>query len=357
MSQGYRLNGGHVGFKNNWSSTKQGVWDIKSPYVNSNLALPTQPSSVYFTPSRALSSSASSSAHTNGPSVSEGRAWLGGTSNGGQNLDWVGDDEYYSMPETGYQKVMIFSAGSYRLTARGAGAGRTDTTFRGRGVTVQATFTLSQLDYLLIAVGQGVPDFTGDHCNGGAGATWIAHGGVVSSALMLLVGSGAGGDTSDGATSTQPNTTLNVTVTNVGGVSGSATTPVNGSGVSVGSGGNSASQPNSGGYLSAGTNNSGTGGGGFRAGNLVGGSRSNSTAGYGGFGGGSGGFDERGNAGGGFTGAYGVDNTADTGHGASFIRDTGTSTSIALNAASTTYQASDYTGTDQYQGWARVEKL
>jgi hypothetical protein len=356
MSQGYRFNGGHIGGPNNWSATKEGIWDVKSPYVNLNLALPSY-NDIYLAVSKSLSSSASSSAHTTGPSLADGRAWLGGTSNGGQNLDWVGTDAYYSMPEVGYQKIQIFSTGSYRLTARGAGAGKTDANYRGRGVTVQATFSLTQLDYLLIAVGQGVPDFTGDHCNGGAGATWIAHGAEISSALMLLVGNGAGGDTSDGTTSTQPNTTLNVTVTNVGGVSGSSTTPVVPTGAAIGFGGNDVNQPNSGGYLSAGTNNSGTGGGGFRAGALVGGTRSNSTAGYGGFGGGSGGFDERGSAGGGFTGAKGVDNTADTGHGSSFIRGTGTSTSIALNATSATYQNADYTSTDQFQGWARIEKL
>ena len=39
MSQGYRLNGGVVGFLHNWTSTKTGVWDVKSPYLNNNLGL------------------------------------------------------------------------------------------------------------------------------------------------------------------------------------------------------------------------------------------------------------------------------------------------------------------------------
>ena len=35
MSQGYRFNGGVLGDKNLWSSTQKGVWDVKSPYINS----------------------------------------------------------------------------------------------------------------------------------------------------------------------------------------------------------------------------------------------------------------------------------------------------------------------------------
>ena len=37
MSQGYRLNGGVIGFKHLWASDKTGVWDIKSPFVNNNI--------------------------------------------------------------------------------------------------------------------------------------------------------------------------------------------------------------------------------------------------------------------------------------------------------------------------------
>ena len=37
MSQGYRLNGGVIGFKHLWESDKTGVWDIKSPFVNNNI--------------------------------------------------------------------------------------------------------------------------------------------------------------------------------------------------------------------------------------------------------------------------------------------------------------------------------
>ena len=36
MSQGYRLNGGVIGFTNSWESDKPGVWDVKAPYLNLN---------------------------------------------------------------------------------------------------------------------------------------------------------------------------------------------------------------------------------------------------------------------------------------------------------------------------------
>ena len=165
---------------------------------------------------------------------------------------------------------------------------------------------------------------------------------------MLLVGNGAGGDTSDGGTKGQPNTSLNRNVSNVGGVTGLETTPINSS-ASTGYGGSS-----SGGYLGSGTG--GYPGGGFRSGNLVGGTRSNSTAGYGGFGGGSGGIDESGSAGGGFTGANGQDNTNITGHGSSFIRNTGTNQQCYLNNSTTTWQSSSYHSFTQYQGIVYIVK-
>ena len=88
---------------------------------------------------------------------------------------------------------------------------------------------------------------------------------------------------------------------------------------------------------------------------LQGGTRSNGTAGYGGFGGGSGGFDEFGSAGGGFTGAHGSDNSVYTGHGSSYVNDTRESTpTVELASSTTTYQNSDYTSENQYQGWVKI---
>ena len=89
---------------------------------------------------------------------------------------------------------------------------------------------------------------------------------------------------------------------------------------------------------------------------MKGGIRSNSTAGNGGFGGGSGGEDESGSAGGGFTGAHGTDNSNVTGHGSSFVNDNNQgNVSVALAQATTTFQNTDYTSEDQYQGWVKIE--
>ena len=121
------------------------------------------------------------------------------------------------------------------------------------------------------------------------------------------------------------------------------------------------SQPNSGGWLSSGGP---VGAQGFRQG-LQGGARSNSTAGAGGFGGGSGGKDEYGSGGGGFTGAYGKDDTSQTGHGSSFVNDNNEgNVSVALAPYDyvneytilTPYiDPHDYTSDNQYQGWVKIE--
>ena len=314
---------------------------------------------AYFTVARALTNSYSSTDHMYGPTQTQVLNWMTGSSNGSSNYTWA--DVYVDVPTQGYQRWTVPKTGTYRIKARGAHAGYTDSPYDYmRGVTVQADFDLSASDKLLIAVGQGVPNYSGEHCNGGAGASWVALGDTIATALMLLVGNGAGGDTSDGSTKGQPNTTLNTSVSSVGGVTGLQTTPIN-STASIGYGGNSGAYPNSGGYLGDGTVTTSANtshGGGFRGTKaLVGGTRSNSTAGYGGFGGGSGGYDEYGSAGGGFTGAHGQDNTTVTGHGSSFIRNTGANQSCTLNASTTTWQATDYTSTDQYQGWVHVELL
>jgi hypothetical protein len=339
----------------NYTSGRVGIHHVRNTTLESTALYPF--TSAYFTVSRSLSSSYSSSAHRYGPTQTEVRDWLSGTANGGGGHSWA--NTYVDVPTQGYQRWTVPETATYRIVARGGHAGYTDSPDDYmRGVTVRADFDLTLGDKLLIAVGQGVPNYNGDHCNGGGGASWVALGDTIGTALMLLVGNGAGGDTSDGGAKGQPNTSLNSTVTNVGGVSGLQTTPINSS-ASIGYGNQSTTYPNSGGYLSAGNDVSSTGtqGGGFRSGDLVGGTRSNSTAGYGGFGGGSGGRDEYGSAGGGFTGAMGQDNTTVTGHGSSFIRDTGANQLCTLNASTTTWQATDYTSHVQYQGRVYVEKL
>ena len=233
------------------------------------------------------------------------------------------------------------------------------------GVKVIVDFNLTKGEKLILAAGQGVPDYDGDHCNGAGGASWVMSGSDYTTAIPLIVANGAGGDTSDGSTKIQPNTTLgsDITVTPSSGegggaaVTGKQTTPVLGGSATTGRGSQNASKPNSAGWLSDGADAGVTGCGGhcFRT-DLIGGVRSNSTAGYGGFGGGSGGEDESGSAGGGFTGAHGEDNTSNTGHGSSFVNDDNQgNVSVALGQATTTFQNTDYTSEDQYQGWIKIE--
>jgi len=306
--------------------------------------------SAYFTVSRSLTNSSSSDTHRYGPTQSQVRSWLSGTSNGGSGHSWA--NTYVTVPSTqGYQFWIVPKTGKYTFRAKGGAVGRTDHNHYSRGVIATADFNLTMGDTIIIVAGQGVPDFSGDHCNGGAGASWVARGNNISTAVPLLVGSGAGGDTSDGGTKVQPNTNITANSVNVGGITGTETTVVNPDGTSSGYGG-AGSTPNSGGWLSSGSGS--YAGQGFRQG-LLGGTRSNSTAGYGAFGGGSGGHDESGNAGGGFTGASGIDNTNTTGHGSSFVNSENVgNVSASLQTSTTTFQSSDYTSESQFQGWVQV---
>jgi hypothetical protein len=356
----YTRNAGLVGTGK--ITDKQGVYDQIFDQLSGTPAL-YEFTEAYFTVSRTLTNSYSSTTHRYGPTQTQVRSWLSGTSNGGGNHSWA--NTYVDCPQDGYQRWTIPKTGKYTITARGAHSGHTDSPDDYmRGVTVIADFNLVAGEKLILAVGQGVPNYDGDHCNGGAGASWVMSGDAIGTCIPLIVANGAGGDTSDGSAKVQPNTTLgsSITVTPTSGegggsgVTGKQTTPVN-SGSTVGRGSQNASRPNSGGWLSDGGDAgvTGCGGHGFRN-NLIGGTRSNSTAGYGGFGGGSGGEDESGSAGGGFTGAYGEDNTTITGHGSSFVNDDNVgNVSVALNPATTTWQNSNFTSTSSYQGWIRIQ--
>lgn len=320
--------------------------------------------SAYFTVSRSLSNSSSSSAHRYGPTQTQVRSWLSGSSSGGGSHSWA--NTYVDCPIQGYQRWTIPKTGKYTITAKGGGAGYTDEPFdRMRGCKVIADFNLAVGEKLILVAGQGVPNYYNDHCNGGGGASWVMSGDNYLTAIPLIVANGAGGDTSDGTSKAQPNTTLGSSITVTpssfegGGasVTGKQTTPSN-SNATAGRGSQDYTYPNSGGWLSSGRDASGHvngGGHGFRQ-NLIGGTRSDSTAGYGGFGGGSGGKDEYGSAGGGFTGAKGIDGTSYVGHGSSFVNDTNQgNVSVAVAEATTTYQNSDYTSENQYQGWVKIE--
>ena len=322
--------------------------------------------SAYFTVSQALTDATTSQEHRFGPTQTEVRAWLSGTSNGGGGHSWA--NTYVDCPQDGYQRWTIPKSGKYRITAKGGGAGKTQQNHIGRGVKLTADFNLIKGEQLILAVGQGVPDDSGsDSCNGGGGASWVMSGSNYTTAIPLIVAAGAGGDTSDGqGPKDQPSTTLgsSITVTPTIGegggsaVTGKETTPINSS-ASAGRGSQNTTYPNSAGWLSDGLDvpgqTSGIGGHCFRT-DLIGGTRSDSTAGYGGFGGGSGGQDEEGNASGGFTGAFGTDSGTIAGNGSSFVNDdTSGNVSVVLGQATTTFQNTDYTSEDQYQGWIKIE--
>jgi len=325
--------------------------------------------SAYFTVSQALTDDTTSQEHRFGPSQSQVRGWLSGTANGGGGHTWA--DTYVDCPQDGYQRWQIPKTGKYTITAKGGGAGQCQQGYIGRGVKVIADFNLTKGDYLILAAGQGVPDdLNSDSCNGGGGATWVMSGSNYLTAVPLIVANGAGGDSSDGTTKDQPNIvlgssfTVTPTAAQGGGpaVTGKQTIPILSnvySSLAFGEGDNDTTQPNSAGWLTDGEDvpgqTPGIGGHCFRT-DLIGGTRSDSSAGYGGFGGGSGGQDEEGNAGGGFTGAHGNDNNDKTGHGSTFVNDNNQgNVSVQLAQATTTYQNSDYTSEDQYQGWIKIE--
>jgi len=316
--------------------------------------------SAYFTVSRALADSFSTDAHRYGPNITQVRSWLSGTSNGGGGHDWA--TQYVDMPLQGYQRWTVPKDGTYRIRCKGASAGLTDQNWRGRGAICEGEFPLTGGEQLILVAGQGVPDYSGDHCNGAGGASWACRGSSISSAIPLVVGAGAGSDTSDGSAKVDGNTTFgSIFTTQSGGFTGKQTEPVSSApdpAAGNGGAGGGGDKPASGGWLTDGVSSSPSNGRAFRT-DLVGGVQSNATAGNGGFGGGSGGHDENGSAGGGFTGAVGVDDSAITGHGSSAVNTQYSSGGTACSLAPSTavYQDSDYTSQFQFHGWVYVQLL
>lgn len=311
---------------------------------------------VYFTVSRVLTNSYTSENHRAGPSKTQVLTWLSGNSNGGGGYTWA--NEYVDVVVLGYQIWTIPKTGNYKITAKGGGAGLTDQNYIGLGVLVESDFNLIYGEKLIIVAGQGVPNYSGDHCNGGGGASWVMTGSDYQTAVPLIVANGAGGDTSDTTknNTSQSRITLGNEITvqdNSISVTGRQTTPTN-STANPGYGDTDGGYPSSGGWLTSGSGS--YNGLGFRQG-LTGGTRSNSTAGYGAFGGGSGGHDERGNAGGGFSGAHGKDNSSILGNGSSFVNSITTgNTIVRLAQATNVFQdTNDYTSENQYQGWVKIE--
>ncbi len=330
-----------------------------------------------FSVSRSITDSSGSSSHRTGPSQAEVRSWLSGTSNGGPN--W-GYSTYVDVPVQGYQRWTVGYQGVYEITARGAGGGGTDSSpvfHRGRGQIATARFSLGVGDTLIIVVGQGAPDYTGDHCNGAGGGSFVALGSNYTTAIPLLVGAGASGDTSDGGGNDPSTTSTSRSVTDPSGTShtGLTTTPIQQAVSSYGTWGYS--------YVPGSSAHQNTVGGGFWGSSpttgstaqhgetfsegLVGGTRSNDTAGYGGFGGGSGGVDEAGNSGGGFTTGESADGPAsaaggwiNTGHSwyvsasAGFSLKPATITGTSTNVP---FQSSDYSSEEQLNGSVTTKRV
>ncbi len=329
-----------------------------------------------FTVSRTLNNSASGNDHSTGPTQTQVRNWLSGTSNGGPNWSYT---NYVDVPVQGYQRWTVGQQGVYEITARGAGGGGTDSNpsfHDGRGQIAKGRFSLSVGDVLIIVVGQGAPDFVGDHCNGAGGGSFVAFGSNYTTAVPLLVGAGSSGDTSDGGGNNPSITSTSRTVTDPSGNNhtGLTTTPVSFNANNFGTWGYShnpvgASDKTVGGGFWGSSPTAGQvnqHGETFSEG-LVGGTRSNNTAGYGGFGGGSGGFDEKGNSAGGFTTGESHDGPGsaaggwiNTGH-SKFVSSSATGFSlkpVAQNSStSNVWQTTDFTSDAQLNGSVIVKRI
>ena len=337
-----------------------------------------------FSVSRAISNSSNSSAHRYGPTHAQMQSWVQGTSNGGPGYSWAtGYNNFYGQA-TGFQLWKVPIAGTYELEAKGGSGGATDTPiFRGRGQIAKARFALAKSDMIVVAVGQGVPDMLGDHCNGAGGGTFITilpnSSASYPAAIPLVVAAGAAGGTSDGGGSDPTTASTSRTIaasSTTGNVSytGFCTDPISAANVSdfaqqyghsrqgTLDGRNSGQDTVLGGaFFGTHSNNSifGSSMGGMWGNGLTGGQRSNNASGNGGFGGGSGGSDESGNAAGGFTTGQSFDGPSCSGGG--FINSGHTkyvsNTGFSLAPATTTFQATDYMTSYQYQGYAKITRI
>lgn len=318
-------------------------------------------STVYFSVARSLSSSTSSTAHRFGPTLAEVQAWMTGTTSGGGGYSWASNTTELNVPTQGYQIMRIPKDGTYRIRAKGGHSGYTDSytqSITRPATIVQADFTLTKNNYLIIAVGQGVPVFAGDHCNGGAGASWVAHNtsASIAGSTCLLVAGGGPAATSDGQIKQDPPTTLSNSVS-IASANGQETAGHNVT--SLGGFTANAGASRSGSWLNAAPAAYGFTTGGFLTGDLVGGGRNNNTAGYGAFGAGGTGVDEFGAGSGGFSGSYGTDNISINGVGTSFVSTdfSAANRTCTLATITATWQNTDYKSEDQFQGVVSVEQL
>lgn len=145
MSQGYRLNGGVIGFTNSWESDKPGVWDVKAPYLNLNT--PPVPAGEY------LYTTTGSHTFTVPANVTSicvlvigggggGMYWGGGTvasyrMNGGGGGGLTYKNNISVTPGANYS-VAVGAGGVRGAYSSGSTAGGTSS-FQGGGINLQAT--------------------------------------------------------------------------------------------------------------------------------------------------------------------------------------------------------------------------
>ncbi len=198
-----------------------------------------------------------------------------------QGASWAADDANYTV-NGGYQLWTVPETATYQIRAVGAQGGANG----GNGALVEATFSLTQGEHLLMVVGQ--VGLSQDHDNdnqlygGGGGASTVALGNDRTSAEPLLVAAGGHGD--------------NEGYNGPGGLATQGTTG-NGAGSGDSKGGCSGGFYTSGGCGSAGQ--------GFRQGS-EGGQSSGTSPAHGGFGGASGTYWNGSGAGGGYDGGSGT---------------------------------------------------
>jgi hypothetical protein len=195
----------------------------------------------------------------------------------------------------------ITQSGFYRITVRGADAGRSDFTSGGSGARLEATFALQAGDVLTRVT--GITGGRGLFGGGGGGGSAVILTRGVTKTLLIVAGAGGGGGT--GGAGLGGSAAQGVPQGGGGGFSGGGGGfDANGSGVGGGRAGTLAGGGTGGGGTSE-VGNGGYGFGGGGAGGINGGGGGG--GGYGGGSGGGGGFNGNGGGGGGGGGSSFVD--------------------------------------------------
>lgn len=197
----------------------------------------------------------------------------------------------------GKQSLTITTAGTYRITANGAGGGTKAAIAGGNGATMQGNFTLAVGDVIQMLVGQrGVNALAGVGQNsGGGGGSFVLKNGVI----ILAAGGGGGG----GKYSTNPDGPGKNASTGSSGVQGAADAGGNGGTSGFGGASNNILYgTGGGGYIGNGASNGGYGNGGSAYIGSGQGGTGYQSLGNGGFGGGGGGGFAGAGGGGGYSG-------------------------------------------------------